>query len=154
MFMVVGCSAGEKPTSPPPRGADAPAAEPVAKPSEPAAPERPTPEPSMTPLQAPLEAELDGIRKDPGQAVGFGEKAFIPYQPNGADGLIKSPDAAVTARLRDEIRTGDRVFRLAALHVLGKRADAGVDPALIAALDDPALRATAAYLLGRPGFKG
>ena len=40
------------------------------------------------------------------------------------------------------------------LHVLGMRAGPGVDDALIAALDDPELRATAAYLLGREGYRG
>jgi hypothetical protein len=49
---------------------------------------------------------------------------------------------------------GDRILRLALLHVIGRRSDATVDRALLAALDDPDLRATAAYLLGRAGFKG
>lgn len=48
----------------------------------------------------------------------------------------------------------DRVTRLALLHVIGRRADPGVDDVLTAALADPGTRATAAYLLGRPGFKG
>jgi predicted transcriptional regulator len=46
------------------------------------------------------------------------------------------------------------VYRLAVLHVLGKRTDATVDDALIQLLADDALRATAAYLLGRVGYKG
>ena len=102
-----------------------------------------------------LEAELDAIRADPGESVGFGEKAFLPYEPNVAHWLISSDDPAVTERLRGELSgDDDRVYRLAVLHVLGKRADPGVDAALIAALEDPELRATAAYLLGRAGFKG
>jgi hypothetical protein len=102
-----------------------------------------------------LEAELEAIRADPGESVGFGEKAFIPYEPNVAHFLITSDDPAVTERLLAEATgDGDRVFRLAVLHVLGKRADAGVDAALLTTLEDPELRATSAYLLGRPGYKG
>jgi len=106
-------------------------------------------------LEADLERELDQIRQDPIEAVGFGEKAYIPYHTNVGDGLIGSDDPSVTTRLLAEVRgPGDRTYRLAVLHVLGRRTDAGVDAALIAALDDPDLRATSAYLLGRPGFKG
>lgn len=102
-----------------------------------------------------LEAELEAIRADPGESVGFGEKAFIPYEPNVAHFLITSDDPAVTERLLAEA-TGDsdRVFRIAVLHVLGKRSDPTVDDALMTTLDDPELRATSAYLLGRPGYKG
>ena len=46
------------------------------------------------------------------------------------------------------------MYRLGVLHVLGKRTDATVDAALIQLLADDALRATAAYLLGRVGYKG
>ena len=102
-----------------------------------------------------LEAELEAIRADPGESVGFGEKAFIPYEPNVAHFLITSDDPAVTERLLAEATgDGDRVFRLAVLHVLGKRSDPAVDAALMTTLDDPELRATSAYLLGRPGYKG
>lgn len=105
-------------------------------------------------LSADLEAELAAIRANPIEAVGFGEKAYIPYEPN-APGLIRADAAAVTARLLAEARSaGDRVFRLAVVHVIGKRSDATVDAALIELLDDTTTRATAAYLLGRPGFKG
>jgi hypothetical protein len=109
--------------------------------------------PALTPA---LEAELDSIRKNPGQAVGFGEKSYLPYEPNRSPGLQREPNVATTERLGAEIRRtdADRTFRLAVLHVIGKRSDAQVDPTLIAALEDPELRATAAYLLGRPGFKG
>jgi hypothetical protein len=102
-----------------------------------------------------LEAELEAIRADPGESVGFGEKAFIPYEPNVAYFLITSDDPAVTERLLAEATgDGDRVFRLAVLHVLGKRSDQTVDAALMTTLDDPELRATSAYLLGRAGYKG
>lgn len=102
-----------------------------------------------------LEAELEAIRADPGESVGFGEKAFIPYEPNVAHFLITSDDTAVTERLLAEATgDGDRVFRLAVLHVLGKRSDRAVDAALTTILDDPELRATSAYLLGRAGYKG
>ena len=112
--------------------------------------------PAMTPpLPSILEVELDTIRKDPGESVGFGEKAYIPYEPNSAPSLIGSDNPAVTQRLVTEARgSGDRVYRLAVLHVLGKRTDPTVDAALITLLDDPKLRSTAAYLLGRVGFKG
>jgi hypothetical protein len=114
----------------------------------------------VAPLIAPdlreiLQAELDAIRADPAESVGFGEKAFLPYEPNVAHALITCDDPEVTAMLRGEAAGGgDRVYRLAVLHVLGKRSDPTVDPALIEALEDPELRATAAYLLGREGFKG
>ena len=102
-----------------------------------------------------LEAELDAIRADPRESVGFGEKAYLPYEPNVAHWLITSDDVEVTERLLAEARGGgDRVYRLAVLHVLGKRSDATVDAALLATLEDPELCATSAYLLGRPGFKG
>jgi hypothetical protein len=110
----------------------------------------------MTPaLSPPLEAELSAIRKAPGESVGFGLKAYLPYEPNQGDALIGSSDAEVTPRLLAEaLHGGDRVYRLAVLHVLGKRATADVDAALLQTLDDPDLRATAAYLLGRTGSKG
>ena len=101
-----------------------------------------------------IDGELAAIRADPGESVGFGEKSYVPYEPNVAHALITVPDAAVTARLRDEIEgAGDPVYALALLHVLGRRTDAGVDAVLLQTLEDPRLAATSAYLLGRPGFK-
>lgn len=101
-----------------------------------------------------LEAELAAIRKDPGESVGFGFKADIPYVPNRADSLIASREPGVTERLVAEVRApGDRVYRLAVLHVLGKRADTVVDVALIGFLEDPELSAIAAYLLGAAGYR-
>jgi len=110
----------------------------------------------MKPALSPaLEAELDGIRKDPIGSIGLGRKVYLPYLPNRADGLMGSDDPAVTERLLAEARgDGDRGYRLAVAHVLGRRSDATVDAALIAMLDDPVLRATGAYLLGRVGYKG
>lgn len=105
-------------------------------------------------LSPALEAELAAIRKDPGESVGFGFKADIPYVPNRADSLIASRKPGVTERLVAEAHApGDRVYRLAVLHVLGKRADAAVDAALVGFLDDPELCATAAYLLGAAGYR-
>jgi hypothetical protein len=102
-----------------------------------------------------LDAELAAIRADPAESVGFGEKSYIPYEPNEAHALISVPDPEVTDRLRGEIaRADDPVYGLALLHVLGKRADRGVDQVLLDTLDDPGYTATSAYLLGRPGFKG
>lgn len=111
---------------------------------------------AMTPALSPaLEAELATIHDDPAESIGFGDKAYVPYVPNSASALIGSSDPKVTERLVIDARgSGGRVYRLAVLHVLGMRADPTVDAALIALLDDPALRATAAYLLGRVGFKG
>ncbi len=110
------------------------------------------PAPALPPA---LEAELTALRQGPDQAVGFGEKAYLPYVANGARGLMNLDDPAVTQRLVAELRgAGDRVTRLALLHVLGGRHDAGVDAALIALLDDATLRATAAYLLGAVNMKG
>ena len=115
-------------------------------------PASPTPSPA---LPEALETELAAIRADPLNSVGFGEKAFTPYEPNEAHALISYRDPAVTQRLLAEIdASDDRVLKLALLHVLGKRADDTVDAALLRALNDPQLTATAAYLLGRAGFKG
>jgi hypothetical protein len=110
----------------------------------------------MKPVLAPvLEAELDTVRRDPVEAIGYGEKVYRPYEPNTGEGLIGGDDPAVTARLLAEAQdSGDRAYRLAVMHLLGMRAGPGVDAALIALLDDRDLRATAAYLLGRAGFKG
>jgi hypothetical protein len=113
------------------------------------------PDAANPPLPAGLIAELDQIRRAPSESVGFGEKAFIPYEPNVGQELIRSGVPGVTARLLAEaLGDGDRVYRLAVLHVLGKRSSADVDAALLRALEAPALRATAAYLLGRAGYRG
>jgi hypothetical protein len=102
-----------------------------------------------------LENELAAIGDNPVESVGFGLKAYLPYEPTGSQALINSDDSAVTKRLLAEASgTGDTVYRLAVLHVLGKRTDATVDAALIQLLNDDTLRATAAYLLGRVGYKG
>jgi len=116
-------------------------------------PASPTPLPPNLP--EPLETELAAIRADPLNSVGYGEKAFTPYEPNEAHALISYRDPAVTRRLLAEIKASeDRVLKLALLHVLGKRSDDTVDAALLSAFKDPELTATAAYLLGRAGFKG
>lgn len=113
------------------------------------------PVPELEPrLPEALEAELDAIRADPRESVGFGFKSYLPYEPNVAHFLITFDDPAVTERLLAEMSGADRIYRLALLHVLGKRADHTVDGALLTTLEDPELRATSAYLLGRPGFKG
>jgi len=158
--LCLGCRSGAEPaagpTAPPrdpgPSSSDATSASKVS-PDEPPPP--PAPMPMKPALDPALEAELAAIHKDPGQSVGFGEKAFIPYVPNVAHGLIRADDPAITQRLVAEIRgAADRVDRLALLHVLGKRQDATVDAALIGLLDDPQLRGLAAYLLGAINFKG
>jgi hypothetical protein len=100
-----------------------------------------------------LEAELDAIRSRPGDSVGLGEKGYAPYEPNIARFLISHDDPAVTQRLLAEMDGADRTLALALLHVLGRRSDPTVDAALRTLLDDPALRATSAYQLGRAGFK-
>lgn len=130
-------------------------------------PIKPLQNPAMTPstdmrldvmkpaLPEALEAELAAIRSNPGEAVGFGLKAYLPYEPSDSQALMNSDDPGVTKRLLAEAGgTGDTVYRLAVLHVLGKRTDATVDAALIQLLADDELRATAAYLLGRVGYKG
>lgn len=107
------------------------------------------------PLHKTLEDELAAIRDDPVESVGFGLKAYLPYEPTGSQALINSDDPAVTKRLFAEANgTGNTVYRLAVLHILGKRTDATVDDALIHLLQVDTLRATAAYLLGRVGYKG
>jgi hypothetical protein len=102
-----------------------------------------------------LEAELDAVRKDPVEAIGYGKRVYRPYEPNTGESLIGSDDPTVTARLLAEAQSGgDRTYRLAVVHLLGMRAGPDVDAALISLLGAPDLRATAAYLLGRAGFKG
>jgi hypothetical protein len=107
-------------------------------------------------LTAGLEAELVAIRSAPLAAVGMGEKAYLPYELLRGDALVRSDDPAVVPRLAAEALDGrnDLVFRFVVLQILGLRADAAVDAALIRALGDPALTPLAAYLLGRPGYKG
>ena len=108
--------------------------------------------PALTPV---LEAELHSLRQAPIEAIGYGKKAYRPYEPNTGENLIGSDDPAVTPRLLAEAQGGgDRVYRLAVVHLLGMRATADVDPALISLLGDRDVGATAAYLLGRAGFKG
>ena len=111
---------------------------------------------SKAALSAELEAELAAIRRDPLDAVGFGEKAFLPYELRKGEGLVRSRDAAVTARLAAEAgdTTNDRVFRLVMLQVMAYRDDPAVDPALASAVDDPVIGGLASYLVGRIGFKG
>lgn len=102
-----------------------------------------------------LAPALDAVRKDPVEAIGYGAKVYRPYEPNTGESLIGSDDPAVTARLLAEAQGGgDHTYRLAVVHLLGMRAGTDVDPALIALLGDLDVRATAAYLLGRAGFKG
>ncbi len=102
-----------------------------------------------------IQHELSVIRADPVESVGFGDKTYMPYEVNGAEALMSIADPAVTDRLLAEARSdADRVYRLAVLHVLGRRTDATVDDALVSTLHDADLRATSAYLLGRAGFKG
>jgi hypothetical protein len=107
-------------------------------------------------LSASLEAELAEIRPDPLAAVGFGEKAYSPYELVKGDELVRSRDPEVLPRLLAEALDGrnDRIFRLVMLQILGLRTEAAVDAALVAALADPVLRPLAAYFLGRAGFKG
>lgn len=102
-----------------------------------------------------LEDELATIGNNPIESVGFGLKAYLPYEPSGSQSLMNSDDPAVTRRLLAEVSgKGNSVYRLAVLHVLGKRTDTSVDAALIQLLNDDVLCATAAYLLGRVGYKG
>ena len=106
-------------------------------------------------LASALEAELQAVRNDPVEAIGYGKKSFRPYEPSTGQNLIASDDPAVTPRLLAEAQgSGDRVYRLAVVHLLGMRATTDVDAALIALLGDRGVGATAAYLLGRAGFKG
>jgi hypothetical protein len=107
------------------------------------------------PLPDALEAELAAVRRAPLEAIGWGEKAYQPYEATTGESLVGSSDPEVTARLAAEAQNGgDRAYRLAVLHLLGLRADAGVDDALVALLADREIAATSAYLLGRAGFKG
>jgi hypothetical protein len=152
-ILALACRSGTEPTSPP---SDRPRADPTTstRPSD-AATTVSAPSVIKPELLPALEAELTAIRKDPGQSVGFGDKADAPYLPNVAHALISVDDPSVTERLVAEIRAAhDRVYRLALLHVVGRRRDATVDAALIGLLGDAQLRALAAYQLGAVGGKG
>jgi hypothetical protein len=103
-----------------------------------------------------LEAQLDTVRHDPIKAIGFGDKAWLPYYLNTAEDLVSDGDSQISARLYAEASRTDNAlsFRLAALQLLGWRSDPGVDSLLIASLADSALRPLSAFLLGRIGYKG
>jgi len=109
-------------------------------------------------LRRALEAEIETIRTDPSGAVGFGEKAYLPYMTTTGQGLVAAPDSEVTQLLSDAITqtadADDPVAALALLHVIGQRDDDLVDEVLIRALGSPTLMPTAAYLLGRVGYRG
>lgn len=115
-----------------------------------------THDPKQHPLPAALEAELSNIRRAPLAAVGFGEKAYLPYELVQGQDLVSDRSAEIVPRLLAEAldQRNDRVFRLVVLQLIGLRREPAVDTALVAALADPVLRPLAAYLLGRPGFKG
>lgn len=110
--------------------------------------------PSPRELPAAAEAELAAIRADPIDAIGFGEKSYLPYEIRHGEYLAHSDDAAVIAALealtRD--RTNPLAFRLALVHLVA--AHPGSDRALLDMLGDPQLRPLAAHMLGRSGFKG
>ncbi len=103
-----------------------------------------------------LEAELAAIAADPADAIGSGEKVYAPYELRRGDALAHAYGPEVTPRLAAEAGDAGRplTYRLAMLHIIALRDDAAADAALIAALDAPELRGTAAYGLGRMGFKG
>jgi hypothetical protein len=113
-------------------------------------------------LRRALDAELDAIRTEPLGAVGFGEKAYLPYSTTAGQGLVSAPDPEVTRLVADAIddaideadQVADPVAALALLHIVGQRADDLVDDVLIRALGSTALMPTAAYLLGRAGYRG
>lgn len=111
---------------------------------------------SKVTLSEDLEAELAQIGADPQDAIGSGEKAYMPYEMRAGAGLMRSVEPEITQRLLSEAKDTRRplAYRLAMVHLIALREDAEVDPALIAALDAPELRGTAAYGLGRMGFKG
>jgi hypothetical protein len=112
--------------------------------------------PTPHPLPAALEADLAKVRQAPLAAVGFGEKAYSPYELVEGQPLVSDPGPDIVPRLQAEAldRRNDRVFRLVMLQILALRREPAVDAALLAALADPVLRPLAAYFLGRPGFKG
>ncbi len=106
-------------------------------------------------LREALTAELDEIRQRPLDAVGFGEKAYLPYSTTLGQGLVSAPDPEVTTLLGQAIdEASEPVVALALLHLVGQRSDELVDPVLLRALDSRELSATAAYLLGRVGYRG
>lgn len=107
-------------------------------------------------LDQQLESEISTIQRDPLDAIGIGEKSYHPYDVRVGWGLVRSREPETTARLLGEARRPDQPLaaRLAMIHVLALREDPLVDAALIDALGEPALLGTAAYSLGRIGFKG
>jgi hypothetical protein len=153
MVIITACSSA---TEPPHARSNSPVPDPARPVAPVASPATPAKADAMKPALAPaLEAELQAIRKDPAESIGYGAKVYRPYEPNTGESLIGSDDPAVTTRLLAEAKGGgDRVYRLVMVHLLGMRAEASVDAALIKLLGDHEVSATAAYLLGRAGFKG
>lgn len=100
--------------------------------------------------------ELERLRADPADAMGFGGKVYLPYYLRVGWELARNPDPRTVDWLLARALDPDepRLVRLMMLHVLSQREEPAADGALIRALDDPDLRGTAAYLLGRIGFKG
>lgn len=113
-------------------------------------------DPKQHPLPAALDAELSDIRRAPLAAVGFGEKAYLPYELVQGQDLVSDRSPEIVPRLFAEAldQRNDRVFRLVMLQIIGFRREPDADTALVTALADPVLRPLAAYLLARPGFKG
>lgn len=103
-----------------------------------------------------LERELARLRTDPMSVVGFGRKAYMPYHISNVEGLVGNSNPRVTQVLHSDALNPEYEMaqRLAAMHIMSQRDDPEVDDALLDCLGIPALRATAAYLLGRIGGKG
>lgn len=87
--------------------------------------------------------------------VGEGGRDWFPYMLRSEvrDAIANLPDpvAALSERLEHE---RDPVWREVLLFGLAGQDDPRVDPILIGALDDPALRPRALYLLGAIGTRG
>ena len=126
--------------------------------NEPSSKETPhvSPDPAQHALPAALEAALADVRRAPLAAIGFGEKAYLPYEFVQGQELVTDPHPEIVPRLLAEAldRRNDPVFRFVMLQIMGLRGEVAVDAALMSALADPVLRPLAAYFLGRAGFKG
>src|ERR1700759_5268212 len=97
MVIVTACSSAAEP---PHARSNSPAPDPVRPVAPVASPATPAKADAMKPALAPaLEAELEAVRKDPVESIGYGMKVYRPYEPNTGASLMGSDDPAVTARL-------------------------------------------------------
>lgn len=115
--------------------------------------------PKPIPLAPTLEAELSEIDQKSDESIGVGKNPEQPYEVKIGLALISTHFSTIDRRLGQEIRDHNRdiQYRLALLHIVGRRSQPSTEKLLIEFLAAPELQATSAYLLSRigtPGYPG